>query len=419
MKYWRSGSLLALANIYGVIANFIAVSMIFNSVNLRIYGFISLLLATITIFQTIFNTQSWQGILNGDDSPNAHMLRKCLAFDVAISIFGSVLLFSSHALLSKYIIPDFALPAVFLIIILNVALTPPGVLISIIRRGAFFGRQAIVDITSSTVKIFVAAFFINGIESPIAIVIALVLPEVLRWFGYFLISIPTLLKSEKYAAAIEKNSFRAIYGFSFWGLLTEVIHLPAAQIDKLLIGAYLGLESLAIWDIVKRCVTAVVPATAVVNQILFPYFVKNRAILSTKEIVSQCLRHCYIATIFIGSFYLVASITVPIWFPLAFHNSSKIRSIEDIQLIFSLLAFVMTLVLGGAPIHALFLSLRHSSLNFRISLFGNILFLVLSFILLPSLQMVGASFSLLASGLSIILIKYYIVRPSKKLQASG
>ena len=175
-----------------------------------------------------------------------------------------------------------------------------------------------------------------------------------------------------------------IYGFSFWGLLTEVIHLPAAQIDKLLIGAYLGLESLAIWDIVKRCVTAVVPATAVVNQILFPYFVKNRAILSTKEIVSQCLRHCYIATIFIGSFYLVASITVPIWFPLAFHNSSKIRSIEDIQLIFSLLAFVMTLVLGGTPIHALFLSLRHSSLNFRISLFGNILFLVLKYTSLAS-----------------------------------
>lgn len=410
MRHWKSGVLLASANMFGVLANFTVITLLFNSMSLRDYGFLSILLTCISIFQIIFNTQSWQGLLNNTDKPSANLLRKCLLFDVSVSSAGCLLLLIFFTLVSGYISSNLVLPTEFLIATVNVALIPPGALISIIRRDSLFGMQAIVDVLSSASKVCFALLFKDGINTPTTIGLVLVAPEALRWMGYFILSKYTLFDLNSHEEANQNNEFKKIYTFSLWGVLTEIIHLPTAHIDKLLVGSYLGLESLAIWDIVKRCVMAVVPATAVVNQILFPYFVKNRKLFGTKKIISQCLHQCYILTIIIGLFYFVASITLPVWLPLAFSLSNKAYSINDIYFTFALLAFVMTLVLGGTPINALFLSLRHSAFTFYISLIGNLLFLVTGMLLLPHLQMVGASLSLLVSGLSIILIKYFILK---------
>ena len=108
-------------------------------------------------------------------------------------------------------------------------------------------------------------------------------------------------------------------------------------------------------------------------------------------------------------FYGISTLTLPIWLPLAFHVDQALWPLERLQLIFGLFALVLTFVLGATPIHPLFLSLHHSSKNFRISLVGNFVFFISSGLLLPWLGLFGAPLAILSSDAFIIAAKLRIL----------
>lgn len=421
LKSLGSGALLAAGNVYAALSTFVVLSIVFNSVDLRNFGAISLLLTSVAICQVLFNTQSWQGLLNGAVPAGSGLLRRCLGIDVATAALGAALLTLTHLAFPRAFSQDTATPATLRWLAVNVALIPPGALIAVIRQEGRFAQQALVDISASTLKIVMALALVRGATSLVPVALTLVLPEILRWCGYLALSAQRLTgrNSTKTAsngdAASASPTLRTIYGFSLWGMLTEIIHLPTAHIDKLLVSALLGLESLAIWDILKRCATAVVQATTVVNQMLFPHFVRIRHQAAVIDLARQCLRQCLMLSGLLFLLYGAATLTLPIWFPLAFHVDTAVWPLEHLQLVFGLLALVMTFVLGATPVHPLFLSLRHSSQSFRISLVGSVLFFALSATLLPWWGLFGASLAILGSDAFIILTKARLLH----LTASG
>lgn len=402
-----SGTILALGNVYGVLSAFAVLSIVFNNVDLKTFGSISLLLTSISIFQTLFNTQSWQGILNSSREISASTLRRCLLIDAGTAVMGSLLLALCYAISPK-LPSEAAVPSILLLVITNVALIPPGALIAVIRKDGRFAHQALVDITASTLKIAIAFWWLPGATTLLPLAMALVIPESLRWLGYLALS-ASRLTNRSQGSSIHKTAsqsvLKEIYGFSVWGMLTEIIHLPTAHIDKLMVSALLGLESLAIWDILKRCATAVVQGTTVINQMLFPYFLRARDDFSAYDLNRKCFQQCFKLGSLLLLFYGIATLTLPIWLPLAFHVDQTVWPLERLQLIFGLFALVMTFVLGATPIHPLFLSLNHSSRNFRISLIGNLVFFISSGLLLPWLGLFGASLAILSSDAFIIAAK--------------
>lgn len=402
-----SGSILALGNVYGVLSTFVVLSVAFNSVDLKTFGSISLLLTSVSIFQTLFNTQSWQGILKSSWKVSASTLRRCLLIDAGTAVLGSLLLALCYAFSPK-LLSEAAVPSILMLVIINVALIPPGALVAVIRKDGRFAHQALVDITASTLKIAIAFWWIPGATSLLPLAMALVIPELLRWLGYLAITASRLTKNSQGSSIYETASqsvLKDIYRFSVWGMLTEIIHLPTAHIDKLMVSAFLGLESLAIWDILKRCATAVVQGTAVINQMLFPYFLRAREELSAADLNRKCFQQCLKLGSLLLLFYGIATLTLPIWLPLAFHVDQAAWPLERLQLIFGLFSLVLTFVLGATPIHPLFLSLHHSSKNFRISLVGNLVFFISSGLLLPWLGLFGASLAILSSDAFIIASK--------------
>jgi O-antigen/teichoic acid export membrane protein len=402
-----SGAILAIGNVYGALSTFAVLYIVFNNVDLKTFGSISLLLTSVSIFQTLFNTQSWQGILNSNREISASILRSCLAIDIGIAVMGSLLLALCYAFFPKFL-SGVAIPSVLFLIIANVALIPPGALIAVIRKDGRFAHQALVDITSSTLKIAIALWWLPGATSLLPLTMALVIPESVRLIGYLALSASRLTR-RKSGCYTHKSAtqpvLKDIYRFSVWGMLTEIIHLPTAHIDKLMVSVLLGQESLAIWDILKRCATAVVQGTTVFNQMLFPYFVRIREDLSAADLNRQCFQQCLKLGSLLLLFYGVATLTLPIWLPLAFKVDQVVWPLERLQLIFGLFALVMTFVLGATPIHPLFLSLHHTSRNFRISLVGNLVFFISSALLLPWLGLFGASLAILSSDAFIIAAK--------------
>jgi O-antigen/teichoic acid export membrane protein len=414
LKQLSSGILLAVSNVYGAVASFILSSIIFNSVDLRVFGIISLVLTAVTICQILFNTQSWQGILHTAGQISVPLMRRCLAIDVGIASLGSVVLAAAQFILLPVLGFDESVPGVLLLISINVAFIPPGTLIAVIRRNGYFASQALVDIGVASLKIGMAFGLVRGSLSMLPLVLALVLPEILRWCGYFMISASqfsasnlTQSSSKEICSAI---SLRSIYRFSIWGMMTEIIHLPTGHLDKLLVGSLLGLETLAIWDLIKRCAMSMVQITTVINQMLYPHFLKRREIDTPHELRNQCVVHCLRLGITILFLYATATLTLPLWFPIAFTVNQDIWPLDKIQSIFGLLALVMTFVLGAIPVHSLFLSLKGSAQSFKISAVGNLIFFVLSYFLLPPLALFGASLAILGSDAFIILNKIKILR---------
>jgi O-antigen/teichoic acid export membrane protein len=418
MTSLKDGAMLAFANIYGSLSTFLVLSIIFNSVDLKTFGSISLLLTIIAIGQTLSNTQSWQGLLNRGGVIESKQLRFCLGIDVIAAVVGACLVMLTLMYCPWLLMQDATPPAMLLWITINIALTPPGVLIAVIRKEARFVEQAAVDISATTLKIGMALLWVQGSASLLSLVMTLVLPEIIRWAGYLSIAATHLVQCEAATVnscdnvdiPIQQPSLRAIYGFSFWGMLTEIIHLPTAHVDKILVSSILGLESLAIWDILKRCATVVVQATTVINQMLFPHYIRMRGQFTVAALNRHCLDQCFILGGFLLLLYSFVTITLPIWFPFAFHVDATVFSIAELQYIFGLLALVMTFVLAATPVHPLFLSLMHSSLNFKISLLGNVMFLMLSALLLPLFGLFGVPMAIFGSDAFIVATKVWMIR---------
>jgi O-antigen/teichoic acid export membrane protein len=421
-----SGVLLAASNVYAGLSIFAVLSIVFNSVDLRTFGAVSLMLTSVAIFQVLFNTQSWQGLLNSGVPLCTGVLRRCLFIDVSTAATGSLLLVLGHLVHQHFRPTDVAMPTELLWMAVNVALIPPGALVGVIRQEGRFAHQAMVDILATTLKMGMALIFVRSTPSLYALALTLLLPELLRWCGYLVLTAPRLLQSDNTSstnfrekASLSQPTIKAIYGFSFWGMLNEIIHLPTAHIDKLLVGALLGLEHMAIWDILKRCATAVVQLTTVINQMLFPHYVRIRGQLSAGELTRQCLRQCLMLSMLLLLIYGTATLFLPLWLPLAFHIDTTTWSLTYLQRVFGMFALVMCFVLGATPVHSLFLSLRHSSQSFGISLAGNLLFFATIAALLPWLGLFGASLAILVSDAFIILTKFWLLRSTVMITRAG
>jgi O-antigen/teichoic acid export membrane protein len=426
LRKLKSGSLLAISNIYAAIASFAILSMIFNRVGLHAFGKISFLLTTISIFQILFNTQSWQGLLRERTRAAPALLRACLAIDATVAAGGALLLYGGMAPLTRIFggggEPDTAL----LWLTLNVALIPPGALLAVIRGDDRFSLQAVVDIVASTVKFALGILVARSVSPLDYVALALVAPEVVRWLGYLAISLSPLRDAKGGAdrsteLASTASNVKQVYRFCGWGMLSEISHLPSAHLDKIIVSSTLGLEFLAIWDIVKRCVLAIVQVTNVLNQMLFPHFVRRREEVSRQHLLQDTLRKCGILALAIGLTYLIMILSFNMWFPRLFHLGARSpMSAEAIRNVMAALALVMTFVLGAIPVHPLFLSLRHSAETFRLSLTGNVLSLVLTWLLTGPMGLYGAVIAILASDAFIIFSKVAIIHssiPSTRLAA--
>jgi O-antigen/teichoic acid export membrane protein len=416
LRMLKSGSLLAISNIYAAGASFAILSMIFNRVGLHAFGQISFLLTSIAIFQIVFNTQSWQGLLRDRRRTAPSLLRACLAIDGLVAIVGALVLCTSMKRLVRIFGGGADLDPSLIWLTLNVALIPSGALLAVIRGHDRFSLQAAVDVVASTVKLALGVVVARS-ASPLDLVpVALVVPEALRWLGYLAISLAPLRDDVEDAAERRgalAEEVKQVYHFSGWGMLSEISHLPSAHLDKIIVSAALGLEFLAIWDIVKRCVLAIVQVTNVLNQMLFPHFVRRRDEMSREHLLQDTLRKSGMLMTVIGLTYLAMVASFDLWFPRMFHLGAKSpMSAVEIRNLMGAFALAMTFVLGAIPIHPLFLSLRHSAETFWLSLIGNVLSLTLTWLLTAPLGLYGAVVAILASDAFIILSKVAIIQAS-------
>jgi len=404
MNIFKSGASLAAANILSSLASFIVLSRLLTVLGLQEYAKVSVMLTYVAIFQIIFATQSWQGLLwKFSRMVPRNTLMAAFGIDAVSALFGaSTLLACSWLFINGNDASTIAFVA------LNVFLMPYGATLAVIRLRGLYSQQAGIETLASALKLALVFVLDPEYVGPYYVVTVLVLPELIKWLGY--VTLLTLhLKHTNVSGENEdvKASLREVYKFSSWGVFTEVIHLPAAHLDKLIVGAFLGAQSQAVWDLVKRCVTALVQVTNVVNQQLFPFYMRKLEIsnYSRAAAYSHMLKSAKMMALTIFSVYLVAGLGFYEWFPPLF----KLRQTELAQYSaktnFMAFSAVMVFVLGAIPVHPLFLAIEGSKRNFTISAAANALNLVAALVLVPYLGVIGCILAIFISDGLIISFK--------------
>lgn len=404
MNIFKSGASLAAANILSSLASFIVLSRLLSVLGLDEYAKVSVMLTYVAIFQIIFATQSWQGLLwKFSRIVPRNTLLAALGIDAGSALFGASTLLAGALL---FVSGDGASTIAF--VALNVFLMPYGASLAVIRLRGLYSQQAGIETLASVLKLTLVFFLDPKYVGPYYIVTVLVLPEFIKWLGYLtLLSVHVKKTGISGESEDVKASLREVYKFSSWGVMTEVIHLPAAHLDKLIVGAFLGAQSQAVWDLVKRCVTALVQVTNVVNQQLFPFYMRQLEVsnYSRAAAYSHMLKSARMMALTIFSVYLVAGLGFYEWFPPLFKLSEFELAQYSAKTNFLAFSAVMVFVLGAIPVHPLFLAIEGSKRNFTVSAAANALNLVAALVLVPRLGVMGCILAIFISDALIISFK--------------
>jgi len=405
VNIFKSGASLAAANILSSLASFVVLSRLLANLGLHDYAKVSVMLTYVAIFQIIFATQSWQGLLWKFSSivPRKTILA-ALGIDAAAALLGASFLFGATMLFAPA-----AGAATVACVALNVFLMPYGASLAMIRLRGLYSHQAGLEALAAGLKLSIVFLLTPAQAGPFYILIVLVLPEFVKWLGYVLL----LLANLQHSASLPddgavRTSLAEVYKFSSWGVLTEVIHLPAAHLDKLIIGAFLGAQTQAVWDLVKRCVTALVQVTNVVNQQLFPFYMRKLELTegySRAVVYQHMMKSAKLMGATIFSVYLIAGLSFYEWFPPLFKLTEVQLAHYSAKTNFIAFAGVMVLVLGAIPVHPLFLAIAGSRRNFAISSVANALNLLAALALVPHLGVMGSILAILLSDGLIISFK--------------
>lgn len=406
MNIFRSGATLAAANILSSIAAFVVLSRLLAVLGLPNFAKVSFMLTCVTVFQIIFSTQSWQGILKKfTSSIPRQIVIYSLMLDSVVSMTGAVILYMAiTSLASAHDINELGLA----ILAINVFFVPNGVSLAIIRSNNLYSIQALTEVTVALTKLLVVFTVSYTGPSITYFLIILVLPEFIRWLSY----IAVLFIYGRRDVTVSKqvrNVLREIYGFSSWGVLTEIIYLPAAHLDKLIIGTFLGLQAQAIWDLIKRCITALVQVTNVVNQQLFPYYIKKIEPGQNNtniEIYSHMIGSVRLLRATLFCVYLTAGLTFYLWFPRLFSLPEDLLMSHSAQATFIAFSSVMVFTFGSVPVHPMFLAIEGSRPNFMISAIGNLANLLIALVTVPVFGIFGAILATAVSDGSIITYKF-------------
>lgn len=391
------------SSVFQAIATFISIIFVSSALGLVEYGVFAFTLALAMILSVLSNTLSWQGLLKLE-SVSKRTILYCFCIDLVISFVSSIVFVTLLGLLTSSIL-DRHVEAWQYCFVFVIFFQNNGTIISLIRQKSLYKRQAVVDALSGAVKV-IAVGISSTTDSIELLIFSFVSSEIIRWLGYIFISgIRSECSYEGGDNVTVIGQLQAIYKFSIWGVLNEIAHIPSSQLDRIIISSFVGLELVAIYDMFKRVLTAVVNLTNPIIQITYPIYIQRLKSESFKNVMSFALKLVCILFCILSIAYITIYLTSYFWMKYLFQVEIPDNLTETAGLLLINLSLTLTFVYSFVPIHPLYLALGHAKNSFYISFLGAIFVLVSLFVFAIYTGIEHIPFSILAGDLVIILYK--------------
>lgn len=381
------------------------------------YGILILAQSYMNIMDVIINIQSWRStiqygqkaIVDGNDKElHSYVKLGCimdistaiLCFIISIllpNLIGGFLHWSNEMILCSEI---FAIT-----IISHFAGTPTAIL-------RLFNKYNLVALSKTLAAIFkitaIVAYYL--ITKNLNLVSSTIIFMLTDFIGNILLVIFAFYHySKKYKIAdiikakMPKDA-KSFISYTLWGTLSEIVDLPVQTIDVFIVSV-LGNVTVAIYKIFKQIIGIISKVTGPIQQSILPQFSELSAKGNEKrgfevviKIHKTILKYTLPISILVGA-------TSYIWLGELYD-----MTYANYWYILFIYLMIQTYALSYTTIHPFFITLGNMRINAIIEFTANIVYLIVSYILVRAMGLLGITIAFLIQILLNIFLKYFCIK---------
>ena len=381
------------------------------------YGILILAQSYMNIIDVIINIQSWRStiqygqkaLVDGNDNElHSYVKLGCimdistaiLCFIISIllpNLIGGLLHWSNEMILCSEI---FAIT-----IISHFAGTPTAIL-------RLFNKYNLVALSKTLAAIFkitaIVAYYL--ITKNLSLVSSTIIFMLTDFIGNSLLVIFAFYNySKKYKisdiikAKMPKDA-KSFISYTLWGTLSEIVDLPVQTIDVFIVSV-LGNATVAIYKIFKQIIGIISKVTGPIQQSILPQFSELSAKGNEKrgfEVVIKIHKTILKYTLPIS---ILVGVTSYFWL-------GKLYDMTYANYWYILFIYLMiqTYALSYTTIHPFFITLGNMRINAIIEFTANIVYLIVSYILVRAMGLLGITIAFLIQILLNIFLKYFCIK---------
>ena len=197
---------------------------------------------------------------------------------------------------------------------------------------------------------------------------------------------------------------KSFISYTLWGTLSEIVDLPVQTIDVFIVSV-LGNVTVAIYKIFKQIIGIISKVTGPIQQSILPQFSELSAKCNEKrgfEVVIKIHKTILKYTLPIS---ILVGVTSYFWL-------GKLYDMTYANYWYILFIYLMiqTYALSYTTIHPFFITLGNMRINAIIEFTANIVYLIVSYILVRAMGLLGITIAFLIQILLNIFLKYFCIK---------
>lgn len=205
--------------------------------------------------------------------------------------------------------------------------------------------------------------------------------------------------SELFKAPTPKDA-KSFLSFTLWSTIGDITDIPVNYLDMFII-SLLGTKMVAVFKVFKQCIAVLKKVTSAIQQAIMPQFselVASKKKLQAFNIVKKIRDVILKVMIPVG---LIIGFTSPLWLKVLY---GKLYAENWYILLIYLL--IQIVALSFTALHPLYISLNKVKEDALIAFVSNVVYLIVSYLLVSRLGMLGIVIAFAIQSSLIISIKY-------------
>lgn len=405
MKYLlKNSALLSAANLTAAAAQFALVPIYIQAVGHVEYGKLALIQVGIFICVALFNFEVWipltKKITESVGSAMKMHVKTGIFVEIVSTVLSSIFFLAVLAFLYYYPKNPLHIEVVWgLLGFFSILFSQSGTLLSYLRANGRWLTVASYLLIPSLVKLLLSlAIKVEGVSDILAIQ---VLGDAVR--------VPYLVVLAWGVKGVSPGPVVSLIKDSLYGWLGKLSDLPITQLDKYMVGILLGLESVAIYHIVKGVAAAFGQVAGPLYQVAYPSLIKEVADTHTGVLLNRYLK-LSIAIILLGICGLgVLSATSGFW--LEFFFTEKMIK-NNVSVLVYMQILIQIVAIAFFYIHPMMLAKDGYKEHLVVTVSANILFAGLV-ILLSGYGVFGVQSAAAIQVVMTIALKFWLVKRSE------
>ncbi len=400
-------------SILGIVISMMIIKMIGNDAN----GIFVLSQSYMSIFDTLLNVQSWRSVIKygqmaliGNDKNGFMSYAKAgFILDVATAFIGGIIAYMSVNILSSFMgwgLDLIICAKIFTITIFFHLSGTATAILMIFERYKIIMFQKIISACSAIFFVFLI-IFLTGTTKLSLVVLAYCGANILSNLLLIFFAIREYRKKFSLRETINSKmpkKLKAFVNYALWATTGEAVDIPIAYFDVFIV-SILGTETVSIFKVFKQIVGIINKTVSPIRQVIFPKFAKMIAENNHKEGYNMMLK---VRNLLFPGFLLISfilGITSQYWLMIIF---GKIYA--DNFLILLMYLLVQSFCSSYFALHPLFSLVRHPKESTIICLVANVVYVLVSYVLIGKLGLIAMVLSLLVQAIIVIYWKMMILR---------